>query len=99
MNKRQELEAARNLEPDCPYGAVGAGRYTTMRDREPHREPHVIREHQIAIARKTTAVRRGVTNSRFAIRFRWECETCDEYGGWMTQAEAEAEALTHAEGP
>ena len=27
MNKRQELEAARNLEPDCVYGAVGAGRY------------------------------------------------------------------------
>jgi hypothetical protein len=23
-----ELEAARNLEPDCPYGAMGAGRYT-----------------------------------------------------------------------
>lgn len=28
MNKLQELEAARNLEPDCDYGAVGAGRYT-----------------------------------------------------------------------
>lgn len=28
MNKHQELEAARNLEPDCTYGAVGAGRYT-----------------------------------------------------------------------
>jgi hypothetical protein len=28
MNKKSELEAARNLEPDCPYGAVGAGRYT-----------------------------------------------------------------------
>lgn len=27
MNKLQELEAARNLEPDCDYGAVGAGRY------------------------------------------------------------------------
>jgi hypothetical protein len=26
----KELEASRNLEPDCPYGAVGAGRY--MRD-------------------------------------------------------------------
>jgi hypothetical protein len=27
VNKRQELEAARNMEPDCEYGAVGAGRY------------------------------------------------------------------------
>jgi hypothetical protein len=30
MNKRQELEAARNMEPDCDYGAVGAGRYTRV---------------------------------------------------------------------
>ena len=30
MNKLQELEAARNLEPDCDYGAVGAGRYRAV---------------------------------------------------------------------
>ena len=27
MTREQQLEAARNLEPDVPYGAVGAGRY------------------------------------------------------------------------
>lgn len=28
LTRQQELEAARNLEPDCDYGAVGAGKYT-----------------------------------------------------------------------
>ena len=37
MNKRQELEAARNMEPDCDYGAVGAGRYTRV-DNEKFKE-------------------------------------------------------------
>jgi hypothetical protein len=32
MNKLQELEAARNLEPDCHYGAVGAGRYRALNE-------------------------------------------------------------------
>jgi len=32
MNKLQELEAARNLEPDCDYGAVGAGRYRELNE-------------------------------------------------------------------
>lgn len=44
-DKLQELEAARNLEPDCDYGAVGAGRYT----REPElcgceAEPHTCED-------------------------------------------------------
>jgi len=41
MNKRQELEAARNMEPDCAYGAVGAGRYT--RGVSERREAHTAR--------------------------------------------------------
>ncbi len=41
MNKRQELEAARNMEPDCTYGAVGAGRYT--REVSERRHVHTAR--------------------------------------------------------
>jgi hypothetical protein len=37
LNKDQELEAARNLEPDCPYGAVGASRYLA-RNEQPRAE-------------------------------------------------------------
>jgi hypothetical protein len=31
--RRAQLEAARNLEPDCAYGAVGAGRYRADNER------------------------------------------------------------------
>ena len=32
MKQSQELEAARNLEPDCDYGAVGAGKYRALNE-------------------------------------------------------------------
>jgi hypothetical protein len=47
MNKLQELEAARNLEPDCDYGAVGAGRYRALNE---------LRRRQMTLVRTSRAL-------------------------------------------
>lgn len=50
MNKPQELEAARNLEPDCDYGAVGAGRYRALNEQH-LREMNMKAQHWAVTAR------------------------------------------------